>query len=127
MEIHWDLCFFSLGINERDPQENLRDLRKLLTESRQIGLELTNDKSDFIIFGSTIEERDAVGDLFDQCTSGIRRIPFSEATILGFRLGGGGAGRVLMEKVTALERMRLNLKGMNSEQSLPTEELLLLT
>ena len=89
-----------------DPQEVLRDLRKLQTESREIGLELNNDKSEVIIIGGTIEERDAVGDLFDQCIPGIRRIPFSEATLLGSPLGGGGVGRVLMEQVTALERLR---------------------
>ena len=77
-----------------DPQEVLRDLRKLQTESRQIGLELNNDKSEVIVFGSTIEKRDAVGDIFDQCTPGIRRIPCSEATLLGSQLCGGGAGIV---------------------------------
>ena len=101
-----------------DPKEVLRDLRKRQTESREIRIELNNDKSEVIIFGGTIEDRDAVGNLFDQCTPGIRRTLFSEATLLGSPLGGGGAGRVLMEQVTALERLRLNVKEIGTHNSL---------
>ena len=101
-----------------EPSDVLMDLRKIQSESKDIGLSLNNSKSEVIIIGADREQADSIASDFLEVAPGIKIVPLEKATLLGSPLADEGISGIIEEKVKALERVKENLRHVGTHNSL---------
>ena len=101
-----------------EPDAVLRDLGKISEESRQLGLELNNNKSEVIIIAASGEETTSILQNFNHIAPGIRHVHVHEASLLGAPLSEEGIHPAITSKVAALSRLKDNLEHVGVHNSL---------
>ena len=97
----------------------LRDLRRITTESKQLGLQLNADKSEITILGTSSDQE--VSDIqaqFQDVAPGIRTVSVQDAELLGAPLHAEGIPGAIREKISALARLKNNLSHVGVHNSL---------
>ena len=101
-----------------EPSDVLMDLRKIQSESKEIGLSLNNSESEVIIIGANREQADIIASDFLEVAPGIKIVPHEKATLLGSPLADEGISGIIDDKVEALERLKENLTYIGKDNSL---------